>query len=60
MAQINEYAAQALLNEARTLEMIACQLIGQTDPIAVLTKDQEQMIRQSVDMLGHVVEEIEV
>ncbi len=58
MIGMERIAATGLLDVARELEMVACQLIGQKSETVELSKDQYDMILQSADMLHHVVEAI--
>lgn len=45
-----------LLDLARDLEMVACQVIGQGNETVQLSDNQYDQILKSADMLKHVVE----
>lgn len=55
MIGVERSAATGLLDLARDLEMVASQLIGQGNETVQLSEDQYDQIRQSADMLKHVV-----
>ncbi len=55
MIGMERFAVMGLLDLARDLEMVACQLIGQGNDTVQLSQDQYDHILQSADMLKHVV-----
>lgn len=55
MIGMERIAATGLLDLARDLEMVACQLIGQGHESVQLSEVQYDQILQSADMLKHVV-----